>query len=1014
MSNNKQKDSKTNKPVLEDVQIDIQSDEEFIPSEGLTSSEVKVLQAQWGPNALEEKVTPKWLIFLQQLWGPMPILIWIAIIIEAGIQNFLDMGVLLFIQFANAIIGWYETTKAGDAVAALKASLKPQATVKRDGVWETVNATTLVPGDMVLLASGSAVPADCKINKGILSVDQSALTGESLPITARDHDDVLMGSTVTRGEVEGTVMTTGMHTFFGKTASMLNQEDDLGNLAKILLRITLVLTFLSLLLCSISLAYLLIKKESFVEAISFAVVVLVASIPVAIEIVSTSTLALGSRQLSEKGAIVARLTSIEEMAGMNMLCSDKTGTLTLNKMVIQEDTPVYCEGYDQAKILQMAALAAKWKEPARDALDTLVLNAADLDALDQYEQIDFLPFDPAIKRTEGTLRGPDGKEFKTSKGAPQIILDLAYNKDEIAEEVKAKIDELGGRGIRSLAVAKFENDRWEMLGLLTFLDPPRPDTKDTIEKAMELGVDVKMITGDQKIIAIETSRMLGLGTHVETTTNLPALNEDGTVPKEIPDDVAQHIIEADGFAEVFPEHKFMIVEILKRQGFSCGMTGDGVNDAPALKKANVGIAVSGATDAARAAADIVLTNEGLSVVVDAIYVSRRIFQRVKSFINYRVAATLQLLVFFFIAVLALHPNKFNDKYDEDFFKMPVIMLMLITVLNDGTLISIGYDNVRPSSRPEKWNLKVLFIISIVLGSIACASSLLLLYLCLDSGSDGSIFQKMGLPEMPYGKIIAVMYLKVSVSDFLTLFSARTVGFFFSQKPAAVLLIAASCSLILSTIVACVWPSGESDGVPVEGLARGDYKLMAVWVWLYCLVWWAIQDTAKVVAYKLIFKFDVFGARSGAFVNVRETNDVTDATPAARASIALVEQKLLEQKIDAARKAVLLEQEKGGDNTKYDELLKQLDHTKEDYKQQFADARADDEPTARASVSRMAKRRNSKPLTSDVEQGGNAIDGLNNAVDKENMSHGIVTKIEGVTQQANKAEDTLVGAANVEN
>eukprot|EP00121_Abeoforma_whisleri_P010800 Awhi_evm1s9958 len=286
---------------------------------------------------------------------------------------------------------------------------------------------------------------------------------------------------------------------------MLNQEDDLGNLAKILLRITLVLTVLSLLLCSISLAYLLIKKESFVEAISFAVVVLVASIPVAIEIVSTSTLALGSRQLSEKGAIVARLTSIEEMAGMNMLCSDKTGTLTLNKMVIQEDTPVYCEGYDQAKILQMAALAAKWKEPARDALDTLVLNAADLDALNEYEQIDFLPFDPAIKRTEGTLRGPDGREFKTTKGAPQIILDLAYNKEEIAEEVKAKIDELGGRGIRSLAVAKFENDRWEMLGLLTFLDPPRPDTKDTIEKAMELGVDVKMITGDQKIIAIETS-----------------------------------------------------------------------------------------------------------------------------------------------------------------------------------------------------------------------------------------------------------------------------------------------------------------------------------------------------------------------------------------------------------------------------------------------------------------------------------------------------------------------------
>eukprot|EP00122_Pirum_gemmata_P015184 Pgem_evm1s14187 len=744
-------DSKT----LENIASDLSS-EQFVPSEGLTSEEVKELQNIWGPNALEEKTTPKWKIFLLQFWGPMPCLIWIAIIIEAAIQNFLDMGILLGLQFINAFIGWYETTKAGDAVAALKASLKPQATVKRDGKWEVVDASTLVPGDMVLLGSGSAVPADCKINSGIISVDQSALTGESLPITCRDGDDVLMGSTVTRGEVEGTVMTTGMHTFFGKTASMLNQKDDLGNLQKILFRITITLTVLSLVLCTICFIYLMVEKESFKDSISFAVVVLVASIPIAIEIVSTATLAVGSRQLSAKGAIVSRLTAIEEMAGMNMLCSDKTGTLTLNKMVIQEDTPVYTEGYDQQSILQMAALAAKWKEPARDALDTLVLNAADLPALDVYEQLDFLPFDPAIKRTEGTLKGPDGNTFKITKGAPQIVLDLCYNKTELEYDVKKKIHEFGMRGIRSLAVARFENDKWFLLGLLTFLDPPRPDTKDTLEKAMALGVDVKMITGDQRVIAVETSRVLSLGTNVETTSGLPSLNDDGSVP-DVSDDTAKFIINADGFAEVFPEHKYMIVEVLKRKGFSCGMTGDGVNDAPALKKANVGIAVAGATDAARAAADIVLTDEGLSVIVEAIYIARRIFQRVKSFINYRVAATLQLLVFFFIAVLALHPVDYGYKagaggLDEDikFFKMPVLMLMLITILNDGTLISIGYDNVKPSSRPEKWNLKVLFIVSTVLGAVACLSSLLLLHWALEGNSDpNGVWRKIGLPALPY-------------------------------------------------------------------------------------------------------------------------------------------------------------------------------------------------------------------------------------------------------------------------
>jgi H+-transporting ATPase len=315
----------------------------------------------------------------------MPIMIWLAVIVEIAIFNWIDMAILLAIQFINATIGWYETVKAGDAVAALKASLKPQATVKRDGVWANIDAALVVPGDMVLLASGSAVPADCVVNEGQIDCDQSALTGESLPVTLKKGYPAQMGSTVVRGEVNGTVRHTGKDTFFGRTAMLLQQTESLGNLQKILMRIVISLSVLSLTLCAIVLAYLLIRKEHFKTVLSFVVVLLVASIPIAIEIVSTTTLALGSRQLSGHGAIVAKLTAIEEMAGMNMLCSDKTGTLTLNKMVIQEDCPTWMPGFGQKETLQHAAMAAKWWEPPRDALDTMTLGAADLEGLKPYK-----------------------------------------------------------------------------------------------------------------------------------------------------------------------------------------------------------------------------------------------------------------------------------------------------------------------------------------------------------------------------------------------------------------------------------------------------------------------------------------------------------------------------------------------------------------------------------------------------------------------------------------------------
>ena len=831
---------------------------------GLSSEEAAKLLEKHGKNELPEHVDPKWLIFLRQFWAPMPIMIWLAIIIEASISNFVDMAILLGIQFTNAFISFYETTKAGDAVAALKSSLKPVATCKRDGKWDTMDATLLVPGDLVLLASGSAIPADCRLNKSEIDVDQAALTGESLPVTFFKGNSCKMGSTVVRGEVEATVEFTGAETFFGKTASLLQDHHESSHLQTILMTIMYVLVSMSLFLCAINFVYLVAKGVAVKEALSFTIVLLVASIPLAIEIVTTTTLAIGSKNLAKHGAIVSKLSAIEVLAGMSILCSDKTGTLTLNQMVLQDDTPIYSEGEDQESVLVMAALAAKWKEPPRDALDRLTLGGVKMELLEHYEQIEFLPFDPQIKRTEGTIKDTrTGVEFKTSKGAPHVMLSLLDDDDDdVREAVEQDVARLGSRGIRSLAVARYntESGKWKMQGLLTFLDPPRPDTKQTIEDANKYGVQVKMITGDHLLIAVNTALQLGMGDHIFTAERLPTLDpETKAKPQDLSKTYGDLCLAANGFAQVFPEHKYLIVECLREMDYIVGMTGDGVNDAPALKRADIGIAVAGATDAARAAADIILTEEGLGTIIHGIVIAREIFSRISNFITYRIAATLQLLFFFFIAVLAFHPTdyapslEFLDNAEDwpEFFHMPVLMLMLITLLNDGTLITIAYDYAEASTLPNKWNLRALFLTSSVLGAVSCVSSLILLFFLLDSWNENGLMRSLGMEGVQYGQIITAIYLKVSVSDFLTLFSARTgQHFFWKVAPAPMLLAGGTLALTLSSVLAIFWPSGSLDSIPVEGL-KNDMGLF-VFVWLYALVFWGLQDVLKVLTYKWMY------------------------------------------------------------------------------------------------------------------------------------------------------------------
>jgi len=396
--------------------------------------------------------------------------------------------------------------------------------------------------------------------------------------------------------------------------------------------------------------------------------------------------------------------------------------------------------------------------------------------------------------------------------------------------------------------------------------------QDTIVRSQSYGVPVRMITGDHILIAKKTCRDLKMGNldhpdwpNIQGPEHLPTLDSNGKPPPGLVKKYGDYVKNADGFAQVFPEHKFLIVETFRRLGYKCGMTGDGVNDAPALKKADVGIAVAGATDAAKAAADIVLTREGLSTIVTGMEVSRQIFSRMKSFITYRIAATLQLLTFFFIAVFAFHPNEYaktitdpnaDPSFWPEFFSLPVEFLMIITVINDGTLISIGYDHAVPSKFPERWVLPVLFIVSISLGAVACLSSLLLLYFLLTSWEKDNLFQSIGIGGIKYGEIVNCIFLKVAVSDILTLFSSRTSNqFFFQRKPHYILLGCTSLALITTTTISLAWPCGTLDKVHVCGLGYKDNRLMALWIWIYCVVVFLIQDVVKVGTWWIIRRYN---------------------------------------------------------------------------------------------------------------------------------------------------------------
>jgi H+-transporting ATPase len=775
---------------------------------GLTSEEAKRRFDKYGPNELIERNVNPILKFLRYFWGPIPFMIEAAMILSAIVQHWPDFWIISVMLVMNGIVGFYQENKADNAIEKLKERLSPTARVLRDGNLEQLSAREVVPGDIVRVRPGDVIPADLKLISGeYLSVDQSALTGESLPVNKSIGNVTFQGSPVQMGEMEGLVVNTGMNTYYGMTAKLVDEAVTKSHFEKIIRKIGNYLIALAVVMAAVVLVAGIIRGYDILENIRFVLVLVVAAIPVALPAVLSVTMAVGAVALAKKGAIVSKLAAIEEMAGVDILCTDKTGTITQNKLSI--GTIKAFNDFTEDDVLKYGLLSSK--KGNKDAIDDAIINRAEktinLDFRANLEIVNFKPFDPVAKRTEVTINSSDGTKIKVSKGAPQVISGLTKEPKEVCEEINKDVLSFAESGYRALGVAKTNSEGvWHFVGLLALFDPPRDDSADTIASAQKMGINVKMVTGDHVAIAKEIAGRVGLGQNM-------ALPKDFT---EVPDDVAEPIVESvDGFAQVFPEHKYRIVSLLQDKNHIVGMTGDGVNDAPALKKADVGIAVEGSTDVAKSAADIVLTGVGISVIVDAIKNSRKIFQRMSNYSIYRIAESIRVILFITASILVFQ-----------FYPVTPIMIVLLALLNDLPIMTIAYDNVKYSKNPERWDAKMLLGMATFLGIIGVTASFGIFVI------GDTVF------HLSRAVLQSFIYLKLSVAGHLTLLVARTRGPFWSVKPALPLISAIIGTQFVATLITVY-------GFLLPAMGWG----LALFVWGYALVWFLITDVLKVAFYK---------------------------------------------------------------------------------------------------------------------------------------------------------------------
>jgi H+-transporting ATPase len=775
---------------------------------GLSEAEATRRLAQYGENALSEHHVSVLERLAHFFWGPIPWMIEIAALLSGLLQHWADLAIILAMLFINAGVGFWQEFKADNAISLLKQRLALKARVRRDGQWKDIEAKLLVPGDVVLVKLGNILPADLKLIGGsYLSVDQAALTGESLPVDKKIGDDAYSGSIAKQGEMTGLVTATGMHTYFGKTAHLVEQAKTVSHFQRAVLRIGNFLILVTVGLVLVIGTAALFRRDPLLETLQFALILTVASIPVALPAVLSVTMAIGAERLPSFKAIVSRLVAIEEMAGMDVLCSDKTGTLTKNELTLGDVEPA--PNVRPVELMEAAALASRRDAP--DAIDAAILaRAPPAESLNAYKVKAFRPFDPVAKRAEADVE-KEGRTFKVAKGAPQVIIDLCNLSADERKAVGASIDRDGGKGFRTLGVARAdESGRWRFLGLLPLFDPPRDDCAETIATIRSMGVNIKMVTGDHEAIARQIAGELKLGQNIVVA--------DSVFGQSDADEQLSRIVAADGFARVFPEHKFKIVKALQGAGHIVGMTGDGVNDAPALKQADVGIAVSGATDAARAAADLVLTAPGLAVIATAIEEARRIFERMNSYAMYRIAETMRLLLFMTASILI-----FN------FYPVTAVMVVLLALLNDLPIMMIAYDNAPIAAKPVRWDMARVLTIASALGGYGVIESFGLFWIVRD------------YLLLPSPIVQALIFLKLLVSGHMTIYLTRNKGPVWERPwPSWKLVVPAETTQLLGTLVVVYGLFMAPTGWP-----------LVLMVWAYTIVSFFVASAIKIEVYRLL-------------------------------------------------------------------------------------------------------------------------------------------------------------------
>ncbi|XP_050234318.1 ATPase 10, plasma membrane-type-like isoform X2 [Mercurialis annua] len=807
---------------------------------GLSSEDAELRLQIFGLNKLDQKPENKILKFLSFMWNPLSWIMEAAAIMAIALANgggegpdWQDFVGIIILLIINSTISFIEENNAGNASAALMSRLAPKTKVLRDGLWKEQDAAILVPGDIVSIKLGDIIPADARLLEGDpLKIDQSALTGESLLVTKKTGDEVFSGSTCKQGEIEAVVIATGAKTFFGKAARLVDSTEIVSHFQKVLTAIG------NFCICSIALGMVLetiimyaVQGRSYRDGINNLLVLLIGGIPIAMPTVLSVTLAIGAHRLSQQGAITKRMTAIEEMAGMDVLCCDKTGTLTLNRLTVDRNLiEIFNHEVDKDIIVLLASRASRLEN--QDAIDSAIVDmlADPNEARATIEEVHFLPFNPVEKRTAITyIDSNNGKWYRISKGAPEQILKLCKDKDLIAQKVHTIVEKFADRGLRSLGVAIQEvpekikdspGGPWTFCGLLPLFDPPRHDSAETIRRALNLGINVKMITGDQLAIAKETGRRLGMGTNMYPSSSLLGCEKDEN--EAIPLD--ELVEKADGFAGIFPEHKYEIVRILQEKHHIVGMTGDGVNDAPALKKADVGIAVADATDAARSASDIVLTEPGLSVIISAVLTSRAIFQRMKNYTIYAVSITIRIVLGFMLLALIWE------------FDFPPFMVLIMAILNDGTIMTISHDRVKPSLWPDNWKLPEIFITGIIIGTYLALVTVLFYWVVIDTNFFEKTFNVRDISNKTE-EVASAVYLHVSIISQALIFVTRCQSFSFLERPGVLLMCAFAVAQLVATLIAVY------AEIAFSSFSGIGWRWAGV-IWLYSLIFYVPLDFIK--------------------------------------------------------------------------------------------------------------------------------------------------------------------------